>query len=295
MSSRDSERVRFCAILARMLLTCGGLLLSGLAPPAQAADIRLRTPLGDLELDLLEQEAPNTVANFLSYVRDGDFENVFFHRSVPGFIIQSGGYTFTDGTAVPVPADPPVVNEFGRSNTRGTVAMAKVGGDPNSATSGWFINLADNSENLDNQNGGFTVFAVVVGNGMAVADQIAALPVWDAGSPFNEIPLIGYQSGSITAQQIVFVSVAEDFDGDGTYDDEDTDDDNDGLPDDVEIAAGLDPLDPTDAGEDLDGDGYSNLREFQDGTDMTDPASNFTTRIVILKTILGGSSILDEP
>jgi hypothetical protein len=91
-----------------------------------------------------------------------------------------------------VDTDPPVQNEFGRSNLRGTVAMAKLGDDPNSATSQFFINLNDNSQNLDNQNGGFTVFGEVINNGMAIADQIAAVPVSNHGDAFTHIPLIDY-------------------------------------------------------------------------------------------------------
>ncbi len=114
-----------------------------------------------MEIDLFEEETPETVANFLNYVNDGDYANTFIHRSVAGFVIQGGGFTFIDGERQSVPTDPPVVNEPGISNLRGTIAMAKLSGDPNSATSQWFINLADNAENLDGQNGGFTVFGQV--------------------------------------------------------------------------------------------------------------------------------------
>jgi cyclophilin family peptidyl-prolyl cis-trans isomerase len=161
---------------------------------ANAATVRVTTPLGEFDIEMLEDVAPNTVANFLNYVNDGDFDNSFIHRSLPEFIIQGGGFTF-DGTDIAtVPADLPVANEFNRSNLRGTVAMAKLNDQPDSATSSWFINMDDNSENLDNQNGGFTVFGEVVGDGMVVVDAIAALDVFNAGAPFDNLPLIGFDN-----------------------------------------------------------------------------------------------------
>jgi cyclophilin family peptidyl-prolyl cis-trans isomerase len=187
------------------------LLLSLLiCAQAYAVNVIIETPLGDIEVALLDDVAPETVANFLKYVNDGDYQNSFIHRSVPGFVIQGGGFTFVDSALDAVPTDPPVVNEPGRSNTRGTVAMAKQGGDPDSATSQWFINLADNSANLDNQNGGFTVFGEVVGDGMVVADAVAELTVWDAGGAFTDLPLIDYPGApvEVSAEHLVFTEVA---------------------------------------------------------------------------------------
>jgi cyclophilin family peptidyl-prolyl cis-trans isomerase len=176
---------------------------------ALATNVVLETVLGDIEIELFDDETPQTVANFLNYVRDDDFDDTFFHRSIDNFVIQGGGFKFIDGEAVAVPTDPPVPNEPGISNVRGTIAMAKLSGDPDSATSGWFINLVDNSANLDAQNGGFTVFGQVVGNGMEVVDAIAALRQWNAGGSFTDLPLIEYSSGTtITAEHLVMMDVS---------------------------------------------------------------------------------------
>lgn len=181
------------------------------ASHALASRVTVETQLGSFEIELFEEEAPNTVANFLTYVRDGRFEANIVHRSVPGFVIQTGSYRIVDGLIADVPADGPVVNEFGRSNVRGTVAMAKLGGDPDSATSGWFVNLADNSENLDNQNGGFTVFGEVIGDGMAVVDAIGELPRYNIGLPaFTDTPLYEFTPGEeLLIENFVQATVTE--------------------------------------------------------------------------------------
>ncbi|WP_019503949.1 peptidylprolyl isomerase [Pleurocapsa sp. PCC 7319] len=140
--------------------------------------------------------APATVANFLNYVNDGDYVNSIIHRSIPGFVVQGGGFTFEELIVESISADPPVVNEFSadRSNLRGTIAMAKLGEDPNSATNQWFFNLADNSANLDSQNGGFTVFGELLSEeDLAPLDAIANLPVYNASNvqpAFTDLPLI---------------------------------------------------------------------------------------------------------
>lgn len=169
---------------------------------------RFSSNLGEFDIELLPDSAPDTVQNFLNYVNDGDYVNSFFHRSVPGFIVQAGGFTIEESSILSVPVDTPVVNEFSVSNTRGTVAMAKMGGDPNSATSQWFFNLEDNSGNLDNQNGGFTVFARVIGNGMDVVDAIAELQVFDAtaslgGGAFSDLPL---RTATLAPENLVVIS-----------------------------------------------------------------------------------------
>lgn len=149
-------------------------------------------------VELLANDAPKTVANFLNYVTRGAYTNSIVHRSVAGFVIQGGGFTYGDGQLTPVPTDPPVQNEFKLSNIRGTLAMAKSPGGPDTATSQWFVNLADNSGGnpaLDTANGGYTVFARVLGTGMSVPDAVAALHTYDQsstlGADFTAIPQLG--------------------------------------------------------------------------------------------------------
>ena len=146
--------------------------------PQNRVRVELQTVLGDICLEMRDgPERPKvTRDNFLAYVERGDYDGTFFHRSNPGFVLQGGGFRWTaaDGYAG-VPQDPPIVNEPYASNLRGTVAMAKLSGDPDSATNQWFINLADNSSILDGQNGGFTVFASVLPEDMDIVDAIEAL------------------------------------------------------------------------------------------------------------------------
>jgi len=129
--------------------------------------------LGRLDVELFDHDKPETVRNFLLYVWSGAFSNSFLHRCVPGFVVQGGGFSVTNPLAPGRFSNFVAVADYGRltneflvgprlSNTFGTLAMAKVGGDPNSATSQWFFNLGNNTTNLDNQNEGFTVFGRVL-------------------------------------------------------------------------------------------------------------------------------------
>ena len=168
--------------------------------------VQVSTSMGNFTLELLRDTSPKTVENFLAYVKSGAYQNAVFHRSVPGFIVQTGG--FTVGSNLPaISTNPPVVNEYNRSNLRGTVAMAKLEGDPDSATNQWFVNLADNSTNLDNQNGGFTVFARVMDDGMAAWDAIATLPRYDLGGAFTDLPLQNVAEGQESVQLSNLVSI----------------------------------------------------------------------------------------
>lgn len=202
-----------------MSLSLRGLLIALLLPltllapaaHAQGTLVRVHTTQGVVDLRLLDQEAPVTVANFLTYVRAGDWRGMFFHRRVAGFVLQGGGYRWPEGASCcpAVTKRPAITNEFSatRSNLRGTVAMAKLPTGPDTATSEWFVNLGNNAANLDNQNGGFTVFARVTTPGMGVVDRIAALPIVNAGSPFNELPVADYTAGQVVLRSnMVLVS-----------------------------------------------------------------------------------------
>jgi len=194
---------------------------------ALATIVRMETTLGTIDIELYDDQAPKTVANFLHYAGRNYYTlNGFIHRhatinSSGVSVIQGGGYTYGINpiTQQPfffhIPQDPPIQNEFSplRSNVRGTIAMAKLAGNPDSATSEWFINLADNSVVLDNTNnsGGFTVFGRVLDPGMNVVDDIANLAIQPSYLPmsngstqlFNELPVINYdpvagpQSGNL--------------------------------------------------------------------------------------------------
>jgi uncharacterized protein (TIGR03437 family) len=184
--------------------------------------VRISTTLGDIDVVLASNFAPRTVTNFLTYVNQGAYNGTIIHRSVSNFVIQTGGFKFENGQPVAIPADRPVFNEFRISNTRGTLAMAKFEGDPNSATNQFFFNLANNSGNLDNQNGGFTAFAWIpdTGPGRALMDQIAAVPIPSPhplasinGGEFSTMPLRNFTSGSVTDANVIKINSITVLDG----------------------------------------------------------------------------------
>lgn len=175
--------------------------------------VQFRTVHGDLDVELYDAEKPITSTNFVRYVADGAYQDMFFHRrSLGNFVIQGGGFRLanrgtTNATIVEVATRPNIVNEFNVApflpNLVGTIAMAKTA-DPNSANSQFFINLRDNPAWDDPRNsGGFTVFGRVIRgtNTLGAWDRFtiynpittpnnATNLVVNAGSPFSELPIL---------------------------------------------------------------------------------------------------------
>jgi peptidyl-prolyl cis-trans isomerase A (cyclophilin A) len=166
----------------------GGTLLTTPAVHAEAPPrVELVTSLGNIEIQLDPQRAPKSVANFLQYVKDDFYAGTIFHRVIPGFMIQGGGFTADmkqKATRPPIPLE----SKNGLKNLRGTIAMARTS-DPNSATSQFFINLVDNASlDYPQPDGhGYAVFGQVI-QGMDVVDRIAKVATDNAG-PMQNVPV----------------------------------------------------------------------------------------------------------
>jgi peptidyl-prolyl cis-trans isomerase A (cyclophilin A) len=140
--------------------------------------VEMVTTMGTIVIELFEQEAPVSTANFLEYVNDGFYDGTLFHRIVPGFVVQGGGFTVELERKETLP---PIVNEAGSGlrNVRGSIAAARTS-DLNSATSQFYVNLVDNPDlNGDGVNNGYAVFGRVY-SGMDVVDQIALVETSEA-------------------------------------------------------------------------------------------------------------------
>lgn len=160
--------------------------------------VLLSTSHGDIVLELDSEKAPVTTDNFLAYVAAGHFDGTIFHRVIPGFMIQGGGFS-ADMRQKPTQA--PIANEAdnGLKNKRGTIAMARTG-DPHSATGQFFINLTNNAF-LDHkaknpQGWGYAVFGEVV-EGLDVVDVIAKVPTGTSG-PHSDVPLDAVMINSVS-------------------------------------------------------------------------------------------------
>jgi len=192
------------------------LFISRRPKKGDAPTARFTTSAGSFNVKMFLDDAPQTVVNFMNYANAGRWDGTFFHRLVNDFVVQGGGYWVDrEGNRHDVEENPPVVNEFGRAPIRGTIAMAKLpaedqfgnpipGGGPDSATNEWFFNFKDNSDILNDQNGGFTVFGEI-STGAGILDTLNAMETVNAGSPLDEVPVNDRQTvinrGSLDLRQ----------------------------------------------------------------------------------------------
>jgi len=161
------------------------------AQPVKAADpvVVFKTSMGDIEIQLDPKNAPVTTANFLAYVDKKFYDGTIFHRVIPGFVVQGGGFT---SDMQQKPTDTPIKNEAtnGLHNLRGTISMARTN-DPDSATSQFFLNLVDNSTGKLDPLGfspeGYAVFGKIT-KGMDVLDKIAGVETATKG-PYENVPV----------------------------------------------------------------------------------------------------------
>jgi cyclophilin family peptidyl-prolyl cis-trans isomerase len=172
-----------------IILFAAFALLASFASAAANPQVELRTTVGAIVLELDPAAAPKTVENFVQYVKDGHYNGTVFHRVIPGFMIQGGGFT---PDMREKPTRPPIRNEAGNGlrNATGSVAMARTP-DPHSATAQFFINVADN-RSLDfraptAEGHGYAVFGKVV-KGMDVVNRIVKVPTGRRGS-HDDVPV----------------------------------------------------------------------------------------------------------
>jgi len=176
---------RLLAIATTLLILMG----TAFAAFADNPEVLIQTNKGSIKVELDREKAPATVDNFLTYVDEGFYNGTIFHRVIPGFMIQGGGYT-QDMKEKPTHA--PIQNEAdnGLKNERGTIAMARTN-DPNSATAQFFINHKDNGflnhRSKDTHGWGYAVFGKVT-DGMDVVDAIATTPTGPGGPFPKDVP-----------------------------------------------------------------------------------------------------------
>jgi cyclophilin family peptidyl-prolyl cis-trans isomerase len=182
------SKFRTLYILAAVLLVLP-TAISQAESAASTADIIMETSMGNITIDLFDDKAPVTCKNIRTYVNEGFFDGVIFHRVIPGFVIQGGGF---EPGMKKKQTHPPIINEAanGEKNLRGTLSMARTQ-DIFSGTSQFFINLVDN-KSLDHRGKtpsgyGYAVFGKVT-QGMDVVDKIAATPTGQKGR-FGDVPL----------------------------------------------------------------------------------------------------------
>lgn len=179
----------FLVCCAFMTGACFALTEGKTAMTAKHPVVLLETSAGNIKIELYEDKAPETVKNFLQYVKDGHYDNTIFHRVINGFMIQGGGFT-ADMAQKPTKA--PIVNEAenGLKNSKGTIAMARTG-DVNSATAQFFINVSDNTfldfRAKNPRDYGYCVFGKVT-EGMDIVDKIKAVKTGSKGG-HSDVPV----------------------------------------------------------------------------------------------------------
>lgn len=174
----------------RRYLPLAALVLALGASPSVGAEnpiVVLETSKGTIEIELFVEDAPLTVANFLRYVDEGFYDDTVFHRVIPKFVVQGGGFT-PELELKPTHGEVPIETKNKLKNERGSVAMARMA-SKDSASSQFFVNLTDN-EQLDRQAGsyGYTVFGRVI-SGLDVVDQIADVQTSRRG-PMEDVPIL---------------------------------------------------------------------------------------------------------
>jgi cyclophilin family peptidyl-prolyl cis-trans isomerase len=209
----------------KFLLYVGLLTVLGFNAPADTL-VQFRTAFGDLDVQLYTQDKPITVGNFIRYVQTGLYQDGFIHRCNPTFVIQGGGYYVANRNTAnqyidQIPTFGPISNEFGvgkiYSNVYGTIAMAKQGGNTNSATSQWFINLANNSFlDAPDTNDFFTVFGRVIRgtnvlnvfktfSGTNTSTNVIRNLQAQLGPAFGELPAL---TSDLTYSDLLYVDVS---------------------------------------------------------------------------------------
>lgn len=189
------KKLNWMKSIPALLFIVASIVVSIFCLPAYATEIgnknmiRMTTSLGDIDIELYPEQAPETVKNFINYVQSAHFDGLIFHRVIAGFMVQGGGFT---ADMKQRDTQPPIINEAdnGLKNTVGTLSMARTA-DVNSATSQFFINLEDNVF-LDftaktPQGWGYAVFAKVV-NGLDVVKQMGTVATGNV-SGHGDVPL----------------------------------------------------------------------------------------------------------
>ncbi len=187
----------FSLTIALLLSTVFTAQLTSASPALSAnssnipkeTQVTLNTTLGDIVIELYNTRAPITVANFVGYVNSGHYKGTVFHRVIPGFMAQGGGFTYALRQKSSLA---PILNEAdnGLKNKRGTIAMARTS-DPHSASTQFFINFANNAmldhSNKTTQGWGYAVFGKVI-KGMDVVDKMATIPTRGRGPFRSDVP-----------------------------------------------------------------------------------------------------------